>query len=97
MENMRIKLHIIPEQLKETWKSNKLVYSIEMYTDGRTWENHILSHSMRIQMDHFEYLEIMKSKFDCIKYGPVLYFKTAKHCKEAIELLESLKLLKKLI
>ena len=64
--------------------------------NGLTNGDNVFNQAIYLRLYHREYVKIMKKKFDCIHYNQTLYFKTLKECKEAIEFLESIKLMEKI-
>ncbi|MNB84575.1 hypothetical protein D3C75_314420 [compost metagenome] len=97
MENVQVKAHIIPPELKNVWPENKLVYTFEVYSSGRVWDYSIISQAIFIGINYKEYLNLMKIRFNsCVEYGVALFFPTKHQCEEAIEFFDSLITLKKL-
>ncbi|MNV44001.1 hypothetical protein D3C71_1357440 [compost metagenome] len=97
MENVRIKAHVTPQQFKDLWPENKLIYTFEVYLSSRVWDQSIISQAIFIGIDFQEYRKLMKIRFDsCIEYGVALFFQTKQQCEEAIEFFDSLLTLKKL-
>lgn len=97
MENVRVKMYSISEPLKKIWPENKIVYTIECYSSGRTWQDSVISLGLFSHMSHREYADIMKEKFDCEEYCLRIFYRTKKDCEEAIKFLESITIMNKLL
>lgn len=96
MSQFKVKGHVTPKPLKRMFPENEIIYTAEVYTSGRTWSDGIISISLTLGIDHREFVELMKTKFDCYEYSFALYFPTKKICEKAIEFMETLTILKKL-
>lgn len=87
---VKVKTYLVPRELKEIWPDSDLVYTIDCYTDGRTWSDLSISAAGLVSMGYEEYMKIMKENFECESLHLVLYFKTKSECERAIEFLEPL-------
>lgn len=86
MENLKLKAYVIPKQLKEVWENNTLAYTVNCYMSTKTWDDGVISQSIFIGMNHKEYVDIMKNRFDCIEFDYKFFSQQRVNVKKLLNL-----------
>lgn len=92
-----VKTYVVNKNMPQILQENKFVYTINAYVAGNTWSDSIAGVTMSFNVTYKNYVSFMKAKFNCIEYDYRLFYFTKKECKEAIEFIDSLLVMNKLL
>lgn len=92
-----IQVYVTPEKISINYPEIKFLYTIKFYDSNKTYSDNYVSLALCTNMKPFILKEVMKEKFDCILHEQKIFFKTKKQCKEAINLLNAMVIMNKLI